>query len=875
MKTQKTYLIQILISVFLFLWVGMLLGCSDDEIGADEIRNGIIQFRLYKKNEQNLKSTNAPLNKLHDAKKLRVVLHDAKNNTISQTLILEAYDAETAEYGLTSEKLKLQEGNYLFIGYYLYNAKDEVILSGEPNEAENIEIEKGGLFSHAIYVDAVNFGRVQLVLRKELITKQKNTLEEAAPSFPFRLIKEVDITLKNLFTKKETLLENLKVSYEEEFEGEASGSKLTAKALVDSVIGLEAGNYCIVKYEITNSGGSLVYDSNSDVKENQFEIIDNELVEANVPISIFEVAPHIQDYVALKSIWEALDGENWSYRGDTYPDGINWDFNKELDMWGEQPGVRMDATGRITGLTIGGFGPKGIVPDEIGMLTELKTLILAQVADFSGNVIPSGNEENTRKSFAENANSLKQNEDRMHRFYEQHRVNPVASFSEIIQRSIAHSKGILYQPADVSKPDLTPYLGTYTNEITRISNEVKQLKKLTQFSIANSPIAEIPDVLDELPELTDVHVCNCPNISTFPDVLTRLEKLIALEFALNPQIPSDDLLSGLDKMAVFEEQKSEKTIQILTLGYNSLKTLPQSFSKLERLGGLDCVSNQIETLPALGMNVSPIVLMMDNNKIHTIETDADGNYCKIDDLETFSLGGNQLTEFPDIFDAKSIYAIKTINFSDNLIENIECERGVNVEMLLLAGNKLTTFPSVLFDIGSTVSFLNLSRNQISKFSEKSFEGENAYMMTAIDLSFNHLNSLAKDLNNRTLPYLNGLDLSYNRFDRFPFQPLNIKGLGIYGVRCQRNEDGYRCLKEWPEGAYIHIGLRSLWLGGNDIGKVPETDRISEWLNYLDIADNPGIILNLSSVCSRIGTGRLILNYDSSQDLRGCDHLNLD
>ena len=41
-------------------------------------------------------------------------------------------------------------------------------------------------------------------------------------------------------------------------------------------------------------------------------------------------------------------------------------------MWGEQPGVTLNNHGRVIGLIMAGFGAKGIVPDAIGQLTELK-----------------------------------------------------------------------------------------------------------------------------------------------------------------------------------------------------------------------------------------------------------------------------------------------------------------------------------------------------------------------------------------------------------------------------------------------------------------------------------------------------------------------
>lgn len=75
-----------------------------------------------------------------------------------------------------------------------------------------------------------------------------------------------------------------------------------------------------------------------------------------------------------------MDGKNWGYHGIGSPEGTNWNFNKELDMWGDQPGVSLDDEGRVTGLSIEGFGAKGKVPDAIGQLTELRVLALVRIA---------------------------------------------------------------------------------------------------------------------------------------------------------------------------------------------------------------------------------------------------------------------------------------------------------------------------------------------------------------------------------------------------------------------------------------------------------------------------------------------------------------
>lgn len=860
---------------FLFLLVtgfALVTSCSKDEMLDRAKESGMVQFRLYKKDLLEQKST-AKLDKLSDAKKIQVSLLDETNNAIVQSLKLEAYDEASAEYGLTSEKLALLEGSYKLTGFSLYNAKNEEIQRDEPDSTVKFLVFPEGLTKQIVSIDAAIHGKVQFYLQKDIIAQAKTEVRGEA-EFPLRLVKEVDLTLKNIQTRRETVLEDLAVTYLEGFNDTVADTPLSSEAKIDSIINLPAGSYQVIKYVLTNKGGSTVYANSSAVADNQFTIDSYDVIDADVPIRIAEVAEHIQDYIALHAIWEALDGENWAFMGDNYPRGTNWNFNKDMDMWGEQPGVTMNSFGRITGITIGGFGPRGFVPDEIGQLSELNTLILGQLKDMNGNFEPSTelSAKNTAYFADEQQGKFVGNEFYFDNFV---RINPRAYFSDITQRAIAESKNEPFQLAQMELPDLTPKAGVLTNYITGISEEIGKLTKLKEISIGNSPISKIPEALADLPNLTDVQVANCPNLTTFPDVLTRLDELVSLNVALNPQMAGDELLRGLDKMATYEGQKETKTIQLLYLSYNKLTTLPESFNQLERLGGLDCSNNEIETIPALGQKVSPVILYFNNNKIHAIQTDENGDYCNMEDVDEIIFSNNKLTRYPDIFTSEALYPVATIDLSYNQIGDIETDRGVYAETLILAGNKLTTFPSSFFDCGSTITYLNLTANQISKFPEKPLDGKNVYMMTTLDLTRNHLTELPSDFNNRKLPYLTGLDLSYNRFESFPYAPFNISSLSVFGIRHQHNADGYRCLREFPASLYVHKGLRALWLGGNDMGKVTAPIPIGPYLNMLDVSDNPNLILDVSVMCARITNNTFMLVYDSTQNISGCSALDLE
>ena len=77
----------------------------------------------------------------------------------------------------------------------------------------------------------------------------------------------------------------------------------------------------------------------------------------------------------------------------------------------------------------------------------------------------------------------------------------------------------------------------------------------------------------------------------------------------------------------------------------------------------------------------------------------DGYFFGYSDVETFTCTNNKITTFPDIFNAKSIYIMGSLDFSYNQIssfENGDDFRGVNTGQLNLSNNHLTQFPGILF-----------------------------------------------------------------------------------------------------------------------------------------------------------------------------------
>jgi hypothetical protein len=176
--------------------------------------------------------------------------------------------------------------------------------------------------------------------------------------------------------------------------------------------------------------------------------------------------------------------------------------------------------------------------------------------------------------------------------------------------------------------------------------------------------------------------------------------------------------------------------------------------------------------------------------------------------------------------------------------------------------------------GSSIQTLMLSANGMRTIEEGALTGANSEMLTTIDLSFNRLKKLPyNDFSISNVPYLYGIDLSSNAFEEFPYAPLSVDRLTVLSIRQQRDDEGNRTLKEWPTGIGTHKSMAAFYIGSNDLRRIDDT--ISPYILLFEIKDNPNISIDLSSVCPYIEMGYYELIYDSTQDIRGCDALNLD
>ena len=383
----------------------------------------------------------------------------------------------------------------------------------------------------------------------------------------------------------------------------------------------------------------------------------------------------------------------------------------------------------------------------------------------------------------------------------------------------------------------------------------------------------------DLTDLTDIELYNNPNFTELPAFLRELPELQVLNVACNKGIA--DMGREWRRLVMGDNETQTAVaakLQMMYLSYNNLPEFPESdvLRRMKKLGMIDCIHSGVKKLNAFGTEIKLAQVSLDYNEIEEIPSE----FCGFtNETETLSFTHNKLKKIPNIFDAKSKYVMGSVDFSNNQLGATDGKafdddfKGINTSELNLSNNRISIFPKQLFSTGSPITTLNLMANMLAKIEEGDLQGENTHLITSIDLRFNRLSELPDDFRATTIPYLQGFDISYNRCAKFPTNVLNCYELQAIGVRHQRDEQGNRILREWPEGITNCPSLLQLQIGGNDIRKVNEAMTSKLWI--VEVKDNPNISLDVSAVCSLIQQGMWLLIYDKTQDIKGCDALDIE
>ena len=838
---------------------------------------GYIQLKIVKAPEASSQtlskagenSAGNQLEYLSDASKIRLSLRDSDGNVQQPTLTLEPAAGDQSEWGMWTEKLQLYTGDYRLLSYEILGNVDQDLLQGSPSSEFNISVIPGGLVVKDLEVNARLRGNAEFEFVKVL-----PATKAVGVQYRFENVYKADVAVQNVNTNEVTEFSKMTVTteyfYTEPQEGE--DYHVSSKLVADTLVNLAAGEYRILNFGMYNrSGKPLEGDDVPDASaDNRFTVSDNTLTTVKVPVTFTESSPQVKDGMILKKLWEALDGPNWRYTGRYHNKGCNWDFSRDVDLWVAQPGVTILDDGRVASINFSMFGAKGAIPEEISGLEMLKGLTLGQHDDLLGDTPQTPEEDLTTadtetlrasfKAFAHPECGLSALSTEMREILPEDKL---AQVEECDRRMAAREAA--------TKASATPD-GHFSSYITSLPESIGELKNLTRIFIANSPIEKLPESLENLTSLTDMEIYNCPKMKEFPTVITRIPNLQMLYFGRNTGLDAEQMYAGLASFN--DNEQTNPSVQGLYMMDNNLETIPD-MSNMKKLGLLDLSNNKISAIEApFGKEINFATLDLSGNLLEDgdIPVDGEGYFAGYEGVESWSFAGNRLTVLPNIFDGSSPFYMGSVDFSSNRISKIEgaedgTYKGVNVETFNLGFNRFTEFPEALYGSGSKISYLILKGNGIRTISEKALEGEYTYSTISMDLGMNRIKELPDNFHNRTFPYMYGLDLSWNAFDAFPWIVTDLSGVQVFIFRGQRDDNGYRCMKEWPVGLYGWKSLNTIYLGSNDIGKV--TDGTLERIRFsFEITDNPRLSIDLSPLSPYISAGLVSVLFDPGQNVQG-------
>ena len=851
-KRNLTLLILALLSSVL-----LFTGCTEEAEPVSEPGYGYVQFHLFKKGSYT--KAGDKLEYLRDAAKIRVTLRSQDNDIITPVAVVEAVDKNLSEWGLQTAKIRLIAGKYTMTAYEIYDGLDNSVLVGSPSETVVLDVKPNGIVSEDIALNVVDRGWAKFRLVKDLseIVGTKAG-KDGADEHPFYGIQSVDLTVKNKNTGEITEITNIEVTHKfVDGEKAADPDYISGICVSDTLVALKGGTYTVTKFRTYFDYFRKVYETSTNVAENEFVVKDNQETDADVPVTLHTTSGHVQDALALREIWEALDGPNWR---------IKWEFNCDVDAWTANTGVQILGNGRVASLDLTGTGAKGAMPAAIAKLTELRKLTLGTIgynAAAGGTTVTTG-----RK-----LTYFTPEDHEADRRLTIGTRDPRSRFSKELQQSFEIA-GDPVKPGVKSLSERMPVMykpEVNATDIVSLPDEINQLKNLEHITIAFSPIKTFPADMSGLTALTDVEIFACTELTEFPKGLATCPKLTSLTYSFNVSTAIPSMEEGI---SAINNGPAAKTIQLLYFPNQRIDNMPD-LSNIPRLSVLVIQGCGLKSFAApFSKDQFFVQFMASDNELTSLPRDEKGNFLAYNaETEEVNFSGNKFTELPDIFDAKSAYQVGTVDFSKNQIASLEhgdAYRGIKAATFDISYNKLKELPVQLFGTSSSsISYLKIDGNGMEKISKEAIEGKYTYRTTTISMAYNKLKSLPDEFDSLTFPYLSGIDMSYNRFDYFPYTAVNNQYLSVFIFRHQRDADGDRCMRTWPTGiGQALAGLRALYLGSNDIRVV--TDELSYMIYNLDIQDNPNISIDVSAVCSYIKSGWFNLMYSPGQDIRGCD-----
>uniref|UniRef100_A0A3Q4B1D7 Leucine rich repeat containing 40 n=1 Tax=Mola mola TaxID=94237 RepID=A0A3Q4B1D7_MOLML len=322
-------------------------------------------------------------------------------------------------------------------------------------------------------------------------------------------------------------------------------------------------------------------------------------------------------------------------------------------------------------------------------------------------------------------------------------------------------------------------LSLQQNLLECLPEKLGQLKNLTELDLSNNHLKDLPsslgcltclqklnlshNKLSSLPDSLDVKVVDCSN-NQLTDIPANLSEMVALEqlylrhnkLRLFPTLPTPvlkDLYFGNNQIEQLETEQltSLTAISVLELRDNKIKTLPEQISLLTTLTRLDLTNNDISTLPAsLCLLPNLKVVLLEGNPLRGIRRDllTKGtnellNYLRgrIKEEPSEPDEGHTAMTLPSEarVNVHNFHTLKLLDYSEKQASDVpgalfDAAANKGVTTVNLSKNQLTSIPSRLVELQSSVSDINLGFNKLTCCSP---DIGSLLQLTHIDLRYTH------------------------------------------------------------------------------------------------------------------------------------------
>ncbi|XP_063596963.1 chaoptin-like [Penaeus indicus] len=352
------------------------------------------------------------------------------------------------------------------------------------------------------------------------------------------------------------------------------------------------------------------------------------------------------------------------------------------------------------------------------------------------------------------------------------------------------------------------------------------LKNLENLKIDGAAIPRLgPDALPNLPNLEKLEISRAGLTNINANALTRLSKLKRVAFPHNE-------LSSIARNTF----KNKRSIKLLDLAFNNFTKLDsQYFQDLNQMTWCNMSNNAIKNFGRNPFARNTLLgwLNLSNNKLGKIESNSfrsmrflrrlflsdneiktvgRGAFNGMRRIGTIDLARNKLRKVDfKMFD--DLQFVENIDLAENQIQKVEKNsfKDLFLVAINMSHNEITTFDDGAFVNTLNVTVLDLSYNSITAIPKEVFPGEQSYM-TELRLQYNNLTNLG----NLTMhfPGIKILNVSYNQIENIP-RRMFPKLYELHTIDASHNR-----INSIERGVFTTLfSIRNINLSYNDIGRL--------------------------------------------------------